>query len=304
MRGGLPRVDLVQRVIRIAAAPGAAAVPAAACRGSGTVSAAAVAAACSRRGRSVVEPCGGGGGAAVAIEARLVLGRSARAAASHCGPAARHARARRSRATSAVTGAPLSSCSISSRQRRDGAAQRLHIGGVRESVLSSMRFSRFSIAQANSPSSRAPTMRPLPFSVWNQRRTVTSASRSSGFWSHSGKPCWILTISSWASSMKSFTSSGSASRPVRGSRGAGDTASVGRRVLDAPACPQRDASAAPRRLGICTVCATRPAPAAARWARDGRLLLLERLHAGLRVVEHVPGIGCARPAASPCSTRR
>ena len=35
--------------------------------------------------------------------------------------------------------------------------------GVRESVLSMMRLSRFSIAQPNSAIKRAPTMRPLPF---------------------------------------------------------------------------------------------------------------------------------------------
>ena len=42
------------------------------------------------------------------------------------------------------------------------------------------------MAQANSLNSRAPTMRPLPLSVWNERRTVLSATDSSGFWSHTG----------------------------------------------------------------------------------------------------------------------
>ena len=53
-------------------------------------------------------------------------------------------------------------------------------------------------------------MRPLPLRVWNERRTVISASRSSGFWSQTGKSRWILASSSRASSMNSLTSSGSA----------------------------------------------------------------------------------------------
>ena len=161
------------------------------------------------------------------------------------------------------------------------------MAGERVSVLSSTRFSRFSIDQANSPSSRAPTMRPLPLRVWNERRTVMSASRSSGFSSHAGKPRWILASSSCASSMKSFTSSGSAcsaSGGALGGRGGG----------------QR------RRRGIESG-RRRRCPAGARWdlhglrvgarlerrhrRHRGRRLLLERLHTGLGVVEHVPGIG-------------
>ena len=72
------------------------------------------------------------------------------------------------------------------RQQRHGFAQRLEYPGERASVPSSSRLTRFSIAQANSLSSRAPTMRPLPLSVWNERRTVTSASASSGLWSQTG----------------------------------------------------------------------------------------------------------------------
>ena len=45
-------------------------------------------------------------------------------------------------------------------------------------------------------------MRPLPLRVWKERRTVTSASRSAGFWSHTGKYCWMRASSSRASSMK------------------------------------------------------------------------------------------------------
>ncbi len=105
---------------------------------------------------------------------------------------------------------PVSSCSISSGRAATASRKTSRMAGERDSVLSRIRFSRFSMDQANSPRSRAPTMRPLPFNVWKERRTVIRDSRSSGFWSHAGKPLAIFTNSSWASSMKSFTSSGSA----------------------------------------------------------------------------------------------
>ena len=97
-------------------------------------------------------------------------------------------------------------------------ASTVTIGGERVSVLSSSRFNRFSLAQANSLSSRAPTMRPLPLRVWNERRSVTSTSCSSGFCSQAGNCLAILASSSRASSMKSCTSSGSAAsiRRLRG----------------------------------------------------------------------------------------
>ena len=93
---------------------------------------------------------------------------------------------------SARTGVPLSSCATSSGSACTAARSVSRIGGERVSVLSSTRFNRFSTDHANSPSSRAPTMRPLPLNVWKQRRTVTSESRSSGFWSTtSGFSTWI-----------------------------------------------------------------------------------------------------------------
>ena len=48
--------------------------------------------------------------------------------------------------------------------------------GVGSSVWLMSLFSRFSMLHANSPMSCAPTMRPLPFSVWNERRVEISAS--------------------------------------------------------------------------------------------------------------------------------
>ncbi len=58
--------------------------------------------------------------------------------------------------------------------------------GERCSVLSMTRLSRFSMDQANSAMSVAPTMRPEPLSVWNERRMPDSASVSSGFCSQAG----------------------------------------------------------------------------------------------------------------------
>ena len=54
------------------------------------------------------------------------------------------------------------------------------MAGERVCVWSSSRFIRFSIAQAKSANAVAPTTRPLPFSVWKERRAVTSASSCVG----------------------------------------------------------------------------------------------------------------------------
>ena len=69
------------------------------------------------------------------------------------------------------------------RRRRARVAR---IDGERCSVFSMILLSRFSMAQANSAMSVAPTMRPEPLSVWNARRTPMSASVSSGFCSQAG----------------------------------------------------------------------------------------------------------------------
>ena len=52
--------------------------------------------------------------------------------------------------------------------------------GVTGRFCSSHRFITCSTSHAASPRSIRPTMRPLPFSVWKARRSVVSASRSSG----------------------------------------------------------------------------------------------------------------------------
>ena len=80
-------------------------------------------------------------------------------------------------------------------------------------VPSITRFSRFSIAQANSPMLLAPTILPLPLRVWNERRVVSSASRSSELPRQLGYWFWIDCSSSFASSMKISRISASISSP-------------------------------------------------------------------------------------------
>ena len=150
--------------------------------------------------------------------------------------------------TSALTASPLSSCDTSCGSAATAARSVSRIAGERVSVLSSTRLTRFSIDQANSPRSRAPTMRPLPLRVWKERRTVTSASRSAGFWSQTGKYCWIVASSSRASSMKSFISSGS---ECTGGAGFGaEAASVGAAASTAATSGRAAGGAG---TGICTV---------------------------------------------------
>ena len=55
----------------------------------------------------------------------------------------------------------------------------------------------------------APTMRPQPLSVWNERRTPASASFSSGFCSQAGNSLAMRATSSRASSIYRVSSSGS-----------------------------------------------------------------------------------------------
>ena len=79
-------------------------------------------------------------------------------------------------------------------------------------VRSSTRLSMFSTFQLNSPSANAPTSRPEPLSVWNERRTFLSASRSSGLDFHAGRLTLMFAISSPTSSTK--TSRISSSMPA------------------------------------------------------------------------------------------
>ena len=135
----------------------------------------------------------------------------------------------------------------------------------RSSVPSMTRFSRFSTAQAKSPMRRAPTTRPLPFSVWKARRTRVSDSRSAGFSAHSGNRRPTVAISSPASSMKSARSSGSTAwrRSVASRTGAGGGGAAGGRH-------------------------------ARRRARGVRAHGIERQQAAFGVVQHVPGVAAAR----------
>ena len=138
-----------------------------------------------------------------------------------------------------------------------------------------MRFSRFSTDQAKSPMRRAPTTRPLPFSVWKARRTRVSDSRSDGFSSQSGNRRPMVAISSPASSMKSASSSGSTAGGARSRRASGRRGGAG-------AGRSRRAAGARRR-------------ASAR--------LVERDRGSARHCPACTRDRRARPAASPCSTR-
>ncbi len=103
--------------------------------------------------------------------------------------------------------------------------------------------------QANSPSRSAPTIRPLPFSVWKERRTSRRASSSSGFCSHCGKSAAICATFSRASSMNRWTNSESPlTAPMVGGTGArtgADDAAISRTlsITDGRGCAAGAASA-------------------------------------------------------------
>ncbi len=110
---------------------------------------------------------------------------------------------------STLGGVPISSCSTSSGRAAAASSRNSSIGSVAGKVRLMTRLSIFSTLQQNSPISCAPTMRPLPLSVWNARRTDVNASLSSKLSRHAGRFRLMPAISSLASSMKSSTSSGS-----------------------------------------------------------------------------------------------
>ncbi len=110
---------------------------------------------------------------------------------------------------SARGGVPTSSCSTSSGNAEAASATNSRMGSVESSVWLMTRFSRLSMLHAYSPMRCAPTIRPLPLSVWNDRRKEMSASECSGSSRQTGKFRLMLAISSLASSMNSSTSSGS-----------------------------------------------------------------------------------------------
>ena len=76
---------------------------------------------------------------------------------------------------------PDSNCSTSCGNAATALRSSSIMPGVRVSVLSMIRFSKFSIDQPNSAIGLAPTILPLPFSVWKLRRSTPSDSKSMGF---------------------------------------------------------------------------------------------------------------------------
>ena len=76
---------------------------------------------------------------------------------------------------------PVSNCSTSCGSAATALRNSTIMPGVRDRVLSMMRFSKFSIDHPNSAISLAPTIRPLPFRVWKLRRKTPSESKSMGF---------------------------------------------------------------------------------------------------------------------------
>ncbi len=69
-------------------------------------------------------------------------------------------------------------------------------------ILSRTLFSMFSKAQASSPTTLAPTMRPDPLRVWKPRRNSSSEAVSSKLAAHFGKYSLMVSITSSASSTK------------------------------------------------------------------------------------------------------
>ena len=114
------------------------------------------------------------------------------------------------RAAISVPGvAPISSCSSSSGRAAIVRCSSASSPALRARLPSISRFRIFSTLQQYSPISSAPTMRPLPLSVWNARRTVCSASLLSSSRSQAGNASLMVSVASRASSMKSSRISGS-----------------------------------------------------------------------------------------------
>ncbi len=130
------------------------------------------------------------------------------------------------RLTSAVGSVPTSSCSTSSGTTSAASRMNSTMGGVRPSVRLINLFNRFSMHQQYSAIRSAPTMRPLPLSVWNDRRTVISVSMSSGDSDHAGKSRLIVAISSLASSINNSSNSGSRCAASGATTGTGVTSTL------------------------------------------------------------------------------
>ncbi|MPN36242.1 hypothetical protein SDC9_183751 [bioreactor metagenome] len=84
-----------------------------------------------------------------------------------------------------------------------------------------------SMAQPASPNSSSPTMRELPLSVWNARRSVVCSLRLPGSSAKTLRACKPLSTTSRASSRKMDRSSSSPSRSTVFSSAAGSIAAAG-----------------------------------------------------------------------------
>ena len=189
------------------------------------------------------------------------------------------------------------SCGIAATASRTTAT----ISGERASVWLMTRFSRLSTLQENSPTRRAPTMRPLPFSVWNARRRSRSALDVERVLLPLREQLPQLRGCSRALPRRTAaTNSGSTASPASRQEPRGRARSSATAVLprQGAALRRRGALLAPRRRLVAP-------PVACRAQRDDPLRRRARASPRQRlgVLEHVPRVRRARPAASPCSTR-
>ena len=102
------------------------------------------------------------------------------------------------------------------------------------------RLSMFSTDHASSPITLAPTIRPLPFNVWNERRTSVRAVSSPRSASHCGSHSLMVSITSPTSSAKISTMSSSTATTGRAFAATGSarmgSACAGSRWASLPPC--------------------------------------------------------------------
>ncbi len=107
-------------------------------------------------------------------------------------------------------------------------------GARTDKAPSRQRLSMFSTAQPNSPMRIAPTMRPLPLSVWKARRTSPITARLPGSRRNAGRcrsssastsPASSMKISRISGSMPSLTGAEAGAGASTGAAGGGTAAS-------------------------------------------------------------------------------
>ena len=189
---------------------------------------------------------------------------------------------------SAVGSVPTSSCSINPGNAAAASSIKSTMGGVRTSVRLIKRFSRFSMLQLYSPIRSAPTIRPLPFSVWNDRRTVMSVSMSSGASCQTGSLRLMDATSSLASSINNSRSSGSRCSMSVATTGNGIISVA--RTFAARACSSAAASPSSRAMPV--VAAAAGAAASSCASRCSTSLSTARQASALSSMYH----GSLRPA--------